>query len=169
MDLFTDESEIEHIVIRSYVEDIDVFLKKLENYPEEFYENGLPKYETMGSSGFDIRADKDYTIPINETVLIKTGFCIGVPKGYELQIRSRSGIALKNSVFVLNGIGTVDADYRNEVGVILHNSGKNSFEIKKGDRVAQGVISPIFVARFHCVDELNETDRKGGFGSTGVL
>lgn len=155
-------------IVRPFPKLLNVKFKKLENYPEEFYKNGLPEYETTGSSGFDIRADDFYMLLPGETLLIKTGFSVAVPEGYELQIRSRSGIALKKSVFVLNGIGTVDADYRSEVGVILHNSGEKSFTIEKGDRIAQGVIAPIIISNFQVVDELNNTERTGGFGSTGV-
>lgn len=155
-------------IVRPFPKTICVKFKKLENYPEEFYTNGLPEYETTGSSGFDIRADKDYCIQTNGTALVKTGFSVAVPEGYELQIRSRSGLALKKSVFVLNGVGTVDSDYRSEIGVILHNSGENEFIIKKGDRIAQGVIVPIIKSKFQVVDELETTERNGGFGSTGV-
>ena len=155
-------------IVRPFPKTLNVKFKKLKNYPEEFYKNGLPKYETSGSSGFDIRADDFYMLLPGETLLIKTGFSVAVPEGYELQSRSRSGIALKNSVFVLNGIGTVDADYRSEVGVILHNDGERSFTIEKGDRIAQGVISPIITSTFEVVDELETTERNGGFGSTGV-
>lgn len=158
----------EEFIVRPFPKSLNVKFKKLENYPEEFYKNGLPEYETTGSSGFDIRADKDYCIQTNGTALVKTGFSVAVPEGYELQIRSRSGLALKKSVFVLNGVGTVDSDYRSEIGVILHNSGENEFTIEKGDRIAQGVIVPIIKSNFQVVDELETTERNGGFGSTGV-
>lgn len=158
----------EEFIVRPFPKAICVKFKKLENYPEEFYTNGLPEYETAGSSGFDIRADNVYSIHPNGTTLVKTGFSVAVPGGYELQIRSRSGLALKKSVFVLNGVGTVDSDYRSEIGVILHNSGEEEFTIEKGDRIAQGVIVPIIKSNFQVVDELETTERNGGFGSTGV-
>ena len=158
----------EDFIVRPFPKAICVKFKKLENYPEEFYTSGLPEYETTGSSGFDIRADSTYYIHPNGTRLIKTGFSVAVPEGYELQIRSRSGLALKKSVFVLNGIGTVDSDYRSEIGVILHNSGEEGFTIEKGDRIAQGVIVPIIKSNFQVIDELETTERNGGFGSTGV-
>lgn len=155
-------------IVRPFLKTICVKFKKLENYPEEFYTNGLPEYETSGSSGFDIRSDDFYMLLPGETLLVKTGFSVAVPEGYELQIRSRSGLALKKSVFVLNGVGTVDSDYRSEIGVILHNNGERSFTIEKGDRIAQGVIVPIIKSNFQVVDELETTERNGGFGSTGV-
>lgn len=129
----------------------------------------LPQYETAGASGVDLRASHDITIPPNETRLVKTGIRVAVPRGFELQVRSRSGLALKHSVFVLNGVGTVDADYRGEVGVILHNAGFEDFVIESGDRIAQGVICPVIQADFVQVEVLSETKRgTGGFGSTGV-
>ena len=129
----------------------------------------LPQYETAGASGVDLRASHDITIPPNETRLVKTGIRVAVPRGFELQVRSRSGLTLKHSVFVLNGVGTVDADYRGEVGVILHNAGFEDFVIETGDRIAQGVICPVIQADFVQVEVLSETKRGiGGFGSTGV-
>ena len=129
----------------------------------------LPQYETAGASGVDLRASHDITIPPNETRLVKTGIRVTVPRGFELQVRSRSGLSLKHSVFVLNGVGTVDADYRGEVGVILHNAGFEDFVIETGDRIAQGVICPVIQADFVQVEVLSETKRgTGGFGSTGV-
>lgn len=131
--------------------------------------NQTPKYETAGASGFDLRSNEELVIPPNETRLVKTGLYFAVPRGFELQVRSRSGLALKKSVFVLNGVGTVDADYRGEVGVILHNAGAEDFVIETGDRIAQGVICPVVQAILHQVESLDETERgSGGFGSTGV-
>jgi len=126
----------------------------------------IPKYQTKGAAGFDFHAIEDFTLLEGQTSLIKTGLVFEVPEGYELQIRSRSGLALKHGVFVLNGPGTIDSDYRGEVGIILTNAGKN-FTIKKGDRIAQGVINAIIQAEFEEALEVSETGRgKGGFGST---
>ena len=109
------------------------------------------------------------TIKTGERKLIKTGLAIALPENYEAQIRPRSGLALKNGITVLNTPGTIDADYRGEIGVILINLGENDFTVERGMRIAQMIISPIVQANIIEVKELNETSRgKGGFGSTGV-
>lgn len=129
----------------------------------------LPEYKTSGSSGFDLCAVKDYTISPGDVKLIGTGLFMAIPDGYELQVRSRSGLALKNRVVVLNSPGTVDADYRGEVGIILANLGPTEFNVLKGDRIAQGVLCPVEKAFFVPVQELPTSKRgSGGFGSTGV-
>ncbi len=131
----------------------------------------LPKYETIGSAGIDLQAgiDEDIIIKPNETKLIKTGIAIALENGYEAQIRPRSGLALKNSITVLNTPGTIDCDYRGEICVILINHGKNDFVVSKGMRIAQMVISKYEQAEIIEVEDLDETARgKGGFGSTGV-
>jgi dUTP pyrophosphatase len=131
----------------------------------------LPKYETIGSAGIDLQAgiDEDIIIKPNETKLIKTGIAIALENGYEAQIRPRSGLALKNSITVLNTPGTIDCDYRGEICVILINHGKQDFVVSKGMRIAQMVISQYQQAKIIEVEDLDETARgKGGFGSTGV-
>jgi dUTP pyrophosphatase len=133
----------------------------------------LPAYETPGSAGMDLRAavleGEAITLAPGERRLIPTGLRIALEPGYEAQVRPRSGLALKQGVTCVNSPGTVDADYRGEVGVILINHGQNSFEIKRGERIAQLVIAPVTQAIMTEVTELDETARgAGGFGSTGV-
>ena len=130
----------------------------------------IPEYQHEGDSGFDLRAVEDVDIPPKEVRLISTGIKVAIPKGYEIQVRSRSGLAAKKQVFVLNSPGTVDAPYRNTIGVILANFGVNPFHVQKGDRIAQGVLCPVEKADFVVVPELlDDTTRGlGGFGSTGV-
>ena len=130
----------------------------------------LPAYATDGSSGMDIRAavEEEVIIPPNQTMLIPIGFYIEVPNGYEAQVRPRSGLAIKYGISVLNTPGTIDADYRGEVKVILTNFGKDNFVIRRGDRIAQLVIAPVIQAEWEEVPTLDETPRgAGGFGHTG--
>ena len=130
-----------------------------------------PTYGSAGASGFDLRANNedDITIPVGGTVLVPTGLHMAIPAGFELQVRSRSGLAAKNGVFVLNTPGTVDSDYRGEVKVILHNAGSEPFTVQTGDRIAQGVICPVVHAVWNVVESLEPSERgEGGFGSTGV-
>ena len=131
----------------------------------------LPKYETENSAGLDLRSNSGYEVTLlpNERVLIKTGLFLEIPKGYEAQVRPRSGLALKNGVTVLNSPGTIDADYRGEVGVILINHGSELFTVKHGDRIAQLVFAKHERATWVVKENLSETERgEGGFGSTGV-
>ena len=131
----------------------------------------LPKYETSGSSGMDLGANIDGNLIIEpgKTVIIPTGLALSIPRGYEAQIRPRSGLAAKNKISVLNTPGTIDADYRGEIKVILINLGSEPFKIEKGLRIAQMVICPIVKAQLEEVDDLNKTGRgDGGFGSTGI-
>ena len=131
----------------------------------------LPQYETLQSAGVDLRANLDLPIVLKplERALIKTGLFIALEDGYEAQIRPRSGLAYKNGITVLNSPGTIDADYRGELGVILVNLSNTDFVIEDGERVAQMVISKYEQAKFEEVIELNETKRgAGGFGSTGT-
>lgn len=125
--------------------------------------------ETKGSSGIDLRSNYVYKIQPGKVVLVKTGLHVQIPEGYEIQIRSRSGLALKKGIMVLNSPGTVDCDYRNEVGVILFNTSNEPFIINVGDRIAQMVVCRTYTqeTEFVEVKELDETERKGGFGSTG--
>ena len=130
----------------------------------------LPKYETEGSSGMDIAAhiEKEIVIEPGDKAIIPTGFSISIPKGFEVQIRPRSGLAAKEGISVLNTPGTIDADYRGEIKVILINLGKKKFLIENGMRIAQMVVSPIIQAQFKEVEFLPETKRgESGFGSTG--
>ena len=131
----------------------------------------LPKYETSGSSGMDLAADIATSIGINpgKTAIIPTGLAVSIPDGFEIQIRPRSGLAAKMNITVLNTPGTIDADYRGEIKVILINLSDKVFLVEKGLRIAQMVVCPIIQAQLEEVDELNNTDRgKGGFGSTGT-
>ena len=131
----------------------------------------LPKYETVGSSGMDLAASNEFLIKIEpgKTAIVPTGISLAIPKGLEVQIRPRSGLAAKKSISVLNTPGTIDADYRGEIKVILINLGKGIFEIEKGLRIAQMVVCPVIQVKLEEVENLNETERgKGGFGSTGT-
>ena len=131
----------------------------------------LPKYETIGSSGMDLSANIHDNLKIEpgKTVIIPTGLALSIPKGYEAQIRPRSGLAAKNKISVLNTPGTIDADYRGEIKVILINLGKKTFLVEKGARIAQMVLSPIGKAKIKEVENLEKTDRgSDGFGSTGT-
>lgn len=128
----------------------------------------LPSYETLFSAGMDLRANTSLIIEPLERVMVPTGLYISLPEGYEAQVRPRSGLAIKKGITVLNSPGTIDADYRGEICVILINLSKQDFEINDGDRIAQMVISRHEKAEWEEVDILDETERgAGGFGSTG--
>ena len=131
----------------------------------------LPKYQTELSAGMDLYANIDEPITLKplERTLVKTGLFISLPKGYEAQVRPRSGLAFKNGITVLNTPGTIDADYRGEIGVILVNLSSQDFTINDGDRIAQMVIAKHDTAIWEEVENLDETNRgEGGFGSSGV-
>ncbi len=131
----------------------------------------LPSYETMASAGMDLRANLTDPIVLKplERVLVKTGLFIELPLGFEAQVRPRSGLALKKGITVVNSPGTVDSDYRGEIGVILVNLSNDDFVIENGERIAQLVVAKHERAEWIEVDQLNETSRgAGGFGSTGV-
>lgn len=133
----------------------------------------LPAYETANSAGVDLRAAVAENAPITlltgERTLIPTGLAMEIPEGYEAQIRPRSGLAIKNGVTALNSPGTIDADYRGEVQVILINHGAEPFTVERGMRIAQMVIAPVTQVTFTTTEELSSTERgAGGFGSTGV-
>jgi dUTP pyrophosphatase len=133
--------------------------------------HALPKYETSLSAGVDLRANLDSPIVLKplERALVKTGLFIALPEGYEAQVRPRSGLAFKNGITVLNSPGTIDADYRGELGVILVNLSNTDFTVNDGERIAQLVVAKHEQANFVEVTELDETSRgAGGFGSTGV-
>lgn len=130
----------------------------------------LPKYETTGSAGMDLHANIDSEILLKpmDRALVKTGLFMALPEGYEAQIRPRSGLAYKKGLTVLNSPGTIDADYRGEIGVILINLSEKPYIIKDGERIAQMVIAPYTRAELINVEVLSSTERgAGGFGSTG--
>ena len=128
----------------------------------------IPAYQTPLSAGFDLHSIEDCVIKPKERKLIKTGLAFEIEPEYEVQIRPRSGLAFKHGITVLNSPGTIDADYRGEIMVLLINLGSEEFEIKRGDRIAQAVVAPVIQAEFEEVEELSVTKRgKGGFGSTG--
>jgi dUTP pyrophosphatase len=129
----------------------------------------LPKYMTEGAAAMDLVAAEAVTIQPNECKIVGTGLFVAIPDGYEIQVRSRSGLAAKNNVFVLNTPGTIDSDYRGEIKVILYNLGVKNFDIVPGDRIAQALLSVVPLILWHEVTELPTTARGlGGFGSTGV-
>lgn len=132
-------------------------------------ESLIPKYQTAGSAGCDLQSAEDKTIRPGDRVLVGTGVKLEIPFGFGAQVCSRSGLAIKHGVAVLNSPGIIDNDYRGEIKVILHNSGNEEFIIKKGDRIAQLLFFPIIQAIFHKAREVSETERgEGGFGSTGI-
>ena len=143
----------------------EILIKRLsENIP-------LPKYETSGSSGLDLAANIDRAIEVKpgKSEIISTGLMVAIPKNFEIQIRPRSGLAAKNQITVLNTPGTIDADYRGELKVILINLSDKTFIVKKGLRIAQMVLCPIIKAKLKEVNTLDDTERgSGGFGSTGI-
>ncbi|BAW54922.1 deoxyuridine 5'-triphosphate nucleotidohydrolase [Helicobacter pylori] len=129
----------------------------------------IPKYQTEGSSGFDLHAVEEVMIKSHSVGLVKIGICLSLEVGYELQVRTRSGLALNHQVMVLNSPGTVDNDYRGEIKVILANLSDKDFKVQVGDRIAQGVVQKTYKAEFIEYEQLDETSRgSGGFGSTGV-
>ena len=131
----------------------------------------LPKYETEGSSGLDLAANTDKQIKIlpGKSEIIPTGLAVAIPKNFEIQIRPRSGLAAKSQISVLNTPGTIDADYRGELKVILINLSDKVFVVEKGLRIAQMVLCPVIKATLREVTELENTKRgSGGFGSTGI-
>lgn len=131
----------------------------------------LPQYETIASAGMDVRAhiDEAITLAPLERVLVKTGLFVEIPLGYEIQVRPRSGLAFKKGITVLNSPGTIDADYRGEIGVLLVNLSSEPFVIEDGERIAQLVLASHEQAQWQQVDILEESNRgQGGFGSTGT-
>lgn len=143
----------------------------------------IPEYQTAGAAGFDLHANlkdtsfvvteagekKEYVIiPAGQQKIIDTGLAVEVPKGWQMEIRARSGLAANYSIAITNGVGTLDEDYRNSIKIILFNLGKVEFIVRHGDRIAQGVMMPAIQFAIEETNELSETDRKGGFGSTGT-
>ena len=130
-----------------------------------------PSYETKGSAGMDLRAyiEEPIVLEPGERKLIPTGLFMEFESGYEVQIRARSGLAVKHGIGLVNGVGTIDSDYRGEIKIALINMGSEAFAVKNGDRIAQMVISPVVQAEIEIAEELTDTDRgTGGFGSTGL-
>ncbi len=144
---------------------IDIAVKRLphgEGLP-------LPGYETEGSAGMDVRAAEDMVVHAGKRALVPTGFAFAIPVGYEVQVRPRSGLALKHGISLPNTPGTIDSDYRGEIKVILINHGDEDFAITRGDRIAQIVVAPVQRGALVEVADLDDTARgAGGFGSTGV-
>ena len=134
-------------------------------------EQPLPNYESNGAAGMDVRANVpngSLTLKPMERILVPTGFSMEIPLGYEMQIRPRSGLALKHGITMVNAPGTIDSDYRGEVGVILINQGLKTYTVQHGDRIAQMVLAPVTRCIWAEVSELSNTDRgQSGFGSTG--
>lgn len=144
---------------------VDLFVKRLDHYKGD-----LPMYQSELASGFDVRAQLDEPICLlpGHRVLVPTALCFAIPPGYELQVRPRSGLALREGMTLLNTPGTIDADYRGEVKILVINLGHEEMVIRDQDRVAQMVLCPIFQAQLKEVSTLSSTERDlGGFGSTG--
>ena len=137
---------------------------------KKLHENAIiPQFATAESAGFDFHALESCLLKANSHALIRTGLCMQIDKGYEIQVRSRSGLALKHKIMVLNAPGTIDSDYRGELQIILANFGTQDFVINAGDRIAQGVVNALPQVNIIEVAEVNETERNtNGFGSTGV-
>lgn len=145
---------------------VGVKIKKLENFKGD-----LPQYQSVGASGFDVRAQllSPVVLKPGERAMIPTGLSFEIPLGFEIQARPRSGFAAKNGITVLNTPGTIDADYRGEVKLIIINLGNEAVTINDQERCAQLVIAPVYQAQFEVVGDLSETARgAGGFGSTGL-
>lgn len=148
-----------------------MFEIKVKRISEKFSDISLPSYSTEDSSGMDVRAAVDVPVVLKagEFKMIPTNLIFEIPKGYEIQVRPRSGLAAKHGIGIMNSPGTIDADYRGEVKIILFNFGIQDFTINRGERIAQLVVGKIFKAELIESDELNESDRgSGGFGHTGV-
>jgi dUTP pyrophosphatase len=128
----------------------------------------LPRYMTANAAGMDIYADlsEDLTIPPLGRALVPTGFALALPQGYEAQVRPRSGLALRSGLTLLNSPGTIDADYREEVKILVINLGEQPVRLKRGDRIAQLVVAPVSRVRWHEIEQLEPTERTGGFGHT---
>ena len=143
---------------------------KIKRISEKFNDISLPNYATKGSAGMDIRAAVDDELVINsgEIKLVPTNLIFEIPEGFEIQVRPRSGLALKHGIGLLNSPGTIDSDYRGEVGIIMYNTSKENFVIKRGDRIAQIVLSKYYIADVLETEVISESKRgDGGFGHTG--
>ena len=150
--------------------DLAPLIKFLRLRPESEADIPLPRYMTPKAAGMDICAavEKNLVLEKGAVELIPTGFAVAIPEGFEIQIRPRSGLAVKHGIGIINSPGTIDADYRGEVKIALINFGKKTYTVKRGDRIAQMVVKRVYQARLNVVEELDETDRNsGGFGHTG--
>jgi len=143
---------------------------KVKRLSDEFADIPLPVYATHGSAGLDIAAavKEEMIIPKGKIGLVPTDFSVEIPEGYEIQVRPRSGLALKHGITVLNSPGTIDSDYRGEVKIILINLGEEDYKISRGERIAQLVVSKVYQAKLSEADNLNDSHRgEGGFGHSG--
>jgi dUTP pyrophosphatase len=150
---------------------MEEILLKIQRITNQFEDIQLPEYSTEGSSGLDIRAalNQDVIIESGKFALLPTNLRLEIPNGYEIQVRPRSGLAAKYGIGVLNSPGTIDSDYRGEVKIILFNFGEDKFIVKRGDRIAQMVLSKVYRATLSETNELNDSSRgDGGFGHTGT-
>lgn len=128
----------------------------------------VPEYKKPGDAGFDLHALRRVEIPAGQAAIVPTGLAFAIPEGFEMQVRMRSGAALKTTLIVANAPGTIDAGYRGEVGIIVRNLGSEPYCVEQGERIAQGVVAPVCHAEFALVDELPASERgAGGYGSTG--
>lgn len=146
---------------------VNLNIKRISN---EYDDIALPSYATEGSAGMDIRAaiSEEIIIPAGEVKLVPTNLIVEIPVGYEIQVRPRSGLALKHGIGLLNSPGTIDSDYRGEVGIIMSNFSKDDFVIKRGDRIAQLVLAKYYKADVFETKNISESQRgDGGFGHTG--
>lgn len=142
---------------------VSVKFKKLSEHAK------VPVYQTTGAAGFDFHSAEEAVIMPGETALIGTGLAFRISEGYEMQVRPRSGLSAKTKIRVSNSPGTIDCDYLGEVKIILDNTGTTPFRVEIGDRIAQGIMAPVYRAEFEASEELGETERsKNGFGHTGV-
>ena len=148
-------------------EEIHIKIKRIN---KDFDDIELPSYATSGSSGMDIRAavKEDMIVRHGKIILVPTNLSVEIPHGYEIQVRPRSGLAIKHGIGVLNSPGTIDADYRGEIKIILFNFSKEDFKISRGDRIAQIILSKVYLAKFIQTNDLADSSRgEGGFGHTG--
>lgn len=140
----------------------DVKIKKL--HPDAI----IPSYKKSGDAGFDLHVVVDVAVPPGETALLPTGLAVAIPDGFEIQVRLRSGAALRTPLIIPNAPATIDSGYRGELGIIVRNIGPEEFIVRKGERIAQGILAPVACARFEVVENLPESERGGdGYGSTG--
>ncbi|HED06337.1 MAG TPA: dUTP diphosphatase [Ignavibacteria bacterium] len=149
------------------IKEIYIKIKRLNN---EFNDIPLPSYLTKGSSGLDVRAaiKDELLIHVGEISLVSTNLSFEIPEGYEIQVRPRSGLAVKHGIGILNSPGTIDSDYRGEVKIIMVNFGKEDYKILRGERIAQLIVSKVYTAKIIESTELNDSERaEGGFGHTG--
>jgi dUTP pyrophosphatase len=157
-----------YLIDSTIMEHLTISIKRTS---DKFDDLPLPKYSTNGSAGMDVVAAIEHTMILepNKIVIVPTGLSVSIPDGYELQVRSRSGLAAKNGIFCLNSPGTVDSDYRGEIGVILANFSDTPFTIRRGDRIAQLVVAKYEKVSWVLTEQLSDTERgEGGFGSTGI-